>query len=109
TDSHLVLRVCDNGIGMARADLDRIGRPFVRLHPADREQGTGLGLHLVKGLVALHEGTMEIDSAPSLGTAVTIRLPLLGPGRAGVHRLRNTNSVEEEQAERKDEAERRCA
>ena len=41
-----------------------------------RFEGTGLGLSLVKGLVALHEGTMSIESAPGEGTTVTISLPV---------------------------------
>jgi cell cycle sensor histidine kinase DivJ len=46
-----------------------------------RFEGTGLGLSLVKGLVALHEGTMSIESAPGEGTTVTIGLPVNGPKR----------------------------
>jgi two-component system, cell cycle sensor histidine kinase DivJ len=42
-------------------------------------EGAGLGLSLVKGLVALHDGTMTIDSAPDEGTTVTISLPVAGP------------------------------
>ena len=42
-------------------------------------EGAGLGLSLVKGLVALHEGTMSIESAPGEGTTVTISLPVDGP------------------------------
>ncbi len=49
-----------------------------------RFEGTGLGLSLVKGLVALHEGNMSIESMPGEGTTVTISLPVGGPkGRAG--------------------------
>ena len=41
--------------------------------------GAGLGLSLVKGLVALHDGSMMIESAPGEGTVVTISLPVAGP------------------------------
>jgi cell cycle sensor histidine kinase DivJ len=85
-DGKLVFRVRDNGIGMTREDLDRVGRPFIQVNNAYTRQydGTGLGLSLVKGLVALHDGAMEIDSAPELGTVVTIRLPLAGPASAAM-------------------------
>ena len=44
-----------------------------------RFEGAGLGLSLVKGLVALHHGTMAIESVPGEGTTVTISLPVDGP------------------------------
>ncbi|MBZ0164801.1 MAG: HAMP domain-containing histidine kinase [Notoacmeibacter sp.] len=73
----VTLWVNDSGIGMAEEDLKRIGRPFVQIQNDFTRQyeGTGLGLSLVKGLVALHGGTMAIDSAPGEGTCVTITFP----------------------------------
>lgn len=77
----LHFRVTDNGIGIAAEDLERIGQPFIQVQNDYTRQyeGTGLGLSLVKGLVALHEGEMSIDSAPDCGTTVAISLPLAGP------------------------------
>jgi cell cycle sensor histidine kinase DivJ len=74
----LVLAVTDTGIGIAQKDLPRLGQPFTQLSQgiARRYQGTGLGLSLVKGLAALHRGTMEIASELGRGTTVTVRLPL---------------------------------
>ncbi|WP_206454850.1 sensor histidine kinase [Aurantimonas marina] len=71
------LSVSDTGIGIAAADIERLGRPFTQLSsgPARRYQGTGLGLSLVKGLVELHGGSMTIRSQPGIGTMVTVRLP----------------------------------
>lgn len=76
--SHLHFRVADTGIGMGEGGLARIGQPFVQLAD-DRSAGTegvGLGLSLVKGLVALHKGAMSIESEPGRGTTVTIGLPV---------------------------------
>ena len=58
-----------------------LGKPFVQVQNDYTRQyeGTGLGLSLVKGLVALHEGTMAIESALGEGTTVTISLPVDGP------------------------------
>ncbi|MEZ5810862.1 MAG: PAS domain-containing sensor histidine kinase [Rhizobiaceae bacterium] len=80
-DGRLRFRVNDNGIGIAAEDLDKIGQPFMQVQNTYTRQyeGTGLGLSLVKGLVALHEGDMMIDSAPGCGTTVSISLPLDGP------------------------------
>ena len=58
-----------------------IGRPFVQVQNdyTRRFEGAGLGLALVKGLVSLHHGSMEIESEPGRGTTVTISLPLDWP------------------------------
>ncbi|MBH0237163.1 PAS domain-containing sensor histidine kinase [Methylobrevis albus] len=70
--------VKDNGIGIAAADLPRLGNPFVQAQSGydRRHEGTGLGLSVVKGLAALHGGTMTIDSVLGAGTTVTVTLPL---------------------------------
>lgn len=79
--SRLHFWVNDTGIGIAEADLGNLGKPFMQIQNdyTRRFEGTGLGLSLVKGLVALHEGTMSIESAPGEGTKVTISLPVDGP------------------------------
>ena len=78
--------VRDTGIGIAEEDFANLGKPFMQIQNdyTRRFEGTGLGLSLVKGLVALHEGNMSIESMPGEGTTVTISLPVGGPkGRAG--------------------------
>ncbi len=49
-----------------------------------RYAGTGLGLSLVKGLVALHGGSFAIASAPGEGTVITILIPFDGSGAVAV-------------------------
>lgn len=79
--SRLHFWVGDTGIGIRQDDLGRLGRPFTQVrNDYTREyDGAGLGLSLVKGLVALHDGSMMIESAPGEGTLVTISLPVAGP------------------------------
>lgn len=74
------LSVSDTGIGIAAADLPRLGDPFFQVKGAyDRNhEGTGLGLSVVRGLVGLHGGRMTVESAPGIGTRVSIRLPVGG-------------------------------
>ncbi len=74
----LSLTVADTGIGIAPADLSRLGDPFFQASAThDRAyEGTGLGLSVVRGLVGLHGGAIVVESAPKKGTAVTVRLPL---------------------------------
>ncbi|PTE09669.1 sensor histidine kinase [Mesorhizobium helmanticense] len=79
--SRLHFWVRDTGIGIAEEDFENLGKPFMQIQNdyTRRFEGTGLGLSLVKGLVALHDGTMSIESMPGQGTTVTISLPVKGP------------------------------
>jgi signal transduction histidine kinase len=73
--SMLVLRVADNGPGIAVADRERALQRFVRLEKSRSAPGSGLGLSLVAAVVRLHHGEIELgDGNP--GLVVTIRLPL---------------------------------
>ena len=74
----LRIYVSDTGIGIMPGDLPRLGDPFFQATASyDRPyEGTGLGLSVVRGLVGLHGGDICIESAPSVGTCVTVRLPL---------------------------------
>jgi two-component system cell cycle sensor histidine kinase PleC len=58
-------------------EVSRVCEPFVQLESGlDREQeGAGLGLALVKRFVELHGGTLAFETAPGLGTRVTVTLP----------------------------------
>jgi len=71
------LAVDDTGIGIAASDLARLGDPFFQAKSSyDRPyEGPGLGLSVVRGLVALHGGTLRIESTPGAGTCVSVRLP----------------------------------
>lgn len=76
--NEIAISVIDSGIGIAPADLSRLGDPFFQASAShDRAyEGTGLGLSVVRGLVGLHGGSITIESAPRNGTSVTVRLPL---------------------------------
>jgi signal transduction histidine kinase/FixJ family two-component response regulator len=67
----------DTGVGVAEADLNRLGERFFRADSAHGRsvEGTGIGLSLVRGLVELQHGTIDFASELERGTAVTIRLP----------------------------------
>jgi cell cycle sensor histidine kinase DivJ len=74
----LAVVVEDNGVGIGAEDLPHIGDPFFQSRASydRRHDGTGLGVSIVKGLLALHGGAMEIASRLGEGTRVTIHLPL---------------------------------
>ena len=74
------VRFRDQGIGIAAADLGRVFDPFVQLDPerARTDGGLGLGLTLVRHLVALHGGRVEVRSdGPGRGAEFTVWLPAL--------------------------------
>jgi PAS domain S-box-containing protein len=76
-DGSAVVRVADNGEGIASEDLPRIFETFTRAS-AGRHGGLGIGLSLVKGLVELHGGQVSAHSAGrGAGSVFTVSLPLL--------------------------------
>jgi len=74
-DETVRLSVADNGIGIAPEHHARVFEKFARVDLGRREGGVGLGLSLVKSLVELHGGTVELESTPESGTRITCRLP----------------------------------
>lgn len=72
TKSHLIIKINDNGRGIAKKDLEKIYEPFFSKKP----KGTGLGLSICREIIALHNGSIDIESKINKGTTVTIQLPL---------------------------------
>ena len=75
-----LLTIADTGIGIPKAALKDLGKPFEQVESqlTKRHKGSGLGLAIAKSLTELHGGTMRLRSAPSVGTVVLVRLPLNG-------------------------------
>ncbi len=82
--ARFAISVKDTGVGISPADLARLGEAlFQASAEANRSfEGAGLGLAVVRELVGLQGGGVEIESAPGLGTTVTVRLPRDCRGRA---------------------------
>ena len=74
--NHLKLSVIDTGKGMEPGDRERIFQEFTRLPGAQGEEGFGLGLSIVRMLVQLLEGRIEVDSVLGKGSTFTLRIPL---------------------------------
>lgn len=72
------LAVSDTGIGIAPQDQRRIFEPYVRVRLVEQE-GTGLGLPIVRLLVEAHGGHIEVSSELGKGSCFSVSLP--DPGR----------------------------
>ncbi|WP_369130248.1 ATP-binding protein [Modestobacter roseus] len=77
----LVLTVRDTGIGIPAAELPLVFDRFHRVQGsvARTREGTGIGLALVRELVALHGGSVTVDSEPGVGSTFTVTVPFGSP------------------------------
>lgn len=73
-DGRSVLTVKDNGIGIPASEQQRIFERFYRVDKSRSKAtgGTGLGLAIVKHIVEIHDARIELDSAPGVGTAISV-------------------------------------
>ena len=74
----LQITIRDNGVGIAPDCLETVMQPFGQAAGAERtslEAGTGLGLPLVKSLIELHGGNLQLDSELDVGTTVALTFP----------------------------------
>ncbi len=76
--AHGVIRVTDNGMGIAEDHLPRLFEMFMQVNPPEQSQGgLGVGLTIARHLVQLHGGSIVADSrGPGCGTEFVVRLPL---------------------------------
>jgi two-component system, NtrC family, sensor kinase len=72
--AQVVTEIVDNGVGIARTEVDKLFEPFYTTKPPGR--GTGLGLSICYGLVADHGGRLEVESTPGHGSTFRIVLPM---------------------------------
>lgn len=79
-DTTIIIEVIDNGHGIPENTIPYIFDKFKKGHSyetlEDRQEGSGLGLYIVKGLVNLHNGKITVESKTGIGTTFTITLPI---------------------------------
>lgn len=71
---YVELSVSDTGYGIEESELPRIFERFYQTNGSHQASGTGIGLSIVKAMVELHEGTLEVESKVGKGTLFTIRI-----------------------------------
>lgn len=77
TDKDYRVIVIDEGTGIAPEDQPKIFEPFMRLQSAKSQRGSGLGLNLVKTIIAKHGGCISLASEVGTGSTFTIHFPRL--------------------------------
>jgi two-component system, sporulation sensor kinase A len=68
----VVVVVEDNGVGIPKDQLNRIGQSFF----TNKEEGTGLGLMVTYNIISNHNGEISIESNEEVGTSIKIKLPI---------------------------------
>ncbi len=78
-DAEVLIEISDTGVGIAQEDLPKLFREFSRIKTSKTKEitGSGLGLSIVKRIVDLYKGSVDIDSEPGKGTTFRVILPIL--------------------------------
>ena len=76
-ESNHLLTICDEGVGLTQEQLSLLFEPFsqIKEHQNQAIKGTGLGLAISQKIVALHGGTIDVQSTPNKGSCFCISLP----------------------------------
>ena len=76
TAREFIASVTDTGLGIAQKDIPLLFEKYRRIEHSDAQEGSGLGLFIVKALVEAHGGRIEVQSAPGLGSCFSVILPI---------------------------------
>lgn len=75
-EDNFMIDVTDNGIGIENEFHEYIFEPFKKLNASDKYNSTGLGLSIVKRIISLYDGEIEVISSKNRGSQFIIKLPL---------------------------------
>ncbi len=85
---HMVIAVHDEGVGIPKEEIDRLGERFFRASSSAGISGTGIGLHFTRHLIDLHNGRLEVKSSEGIGSSFTVYLPQRSAEQAASARVR---------------------
>lgn len=72
----IIVQIKDYGIGMEKKEIDKIYTRFYQADESHSQEGSGLGLSIVKRIIDLSEGEIEINSTKNSGTTIKVKLPI---------------------------------
>ena len=75
-NDEVVVKIKDNGMGMSKEEQERIFTRFYQIDKSHSQEGSGLGLSIVKSIIDLSGGKIEVESKENSGTTFTIKLPI---------------------------------
>ncbi len=78
-DGEVIATVSDTGPGIATAEIPMLFEKYWQAEDTKQQQGTGLGLYIVKTLVEAHGGRIEVESTPGVRTCFSVFLPVTAP------------------------------
>ncbi len=78
SNSEIVFRIKDKGIGIPPEDREHLFELFHRAQNASTSDGTGLGLAIVKRALEIYNGSISVESEVGVGTTFSVTLPMLG-------------------------------
>jgi signal transduction histidine kinase len=76
TNKDIEVSIADTGIGMSKEAISHIFERFYRNDKSRNIEGSGLGLSIVKKIIDLHEGTIDVVSQEDAGSVFTVKLPI---------------------------------
>jgi PAS domain S-box-containing protein len=96
SDASVILEVADNGIGIPADVRTRIFDPFFTTKPAS--VGTGLGLTICQQIAVSHNGRIDVESEPDIGTTVRVSLPAMRVGEVAREKAESETAARAESA-----------
>jgi signal transduction histidine kinase len=75
-DHQVVITIRDTGIGIPKDELPKIWNRLYRGEKSRSQRGLGLGLSLIKPIIEVHRGSIEVSSEPDQGSTFTLYLPI---------------------------------
>lgn len=79
SEQNVLISICDNGPGISENEQNRIFDKFYQADNSHKSEGNGLGLALVKQIVSLHHGKIDVENLPEGGCKFTVILPMNKP------------------------------